>query len=355
MPRLHALTWLVWVLAGATCVHLASNPVYVTVVLAVAAVVVQAHRRPSELSGAFAVLVVVGAAFGLLKIVLTVLTTHGIGDPLLVLPEATLPRLLGGFTLGGAIEDVVLWRAVGEAFAVLGVLGVFGAFNAVVAHDELVRSLPRALHEPGVVLTVGLTFVPATIGAVRRVQESDRARTGGEVVRRGRLVRLTVPVLEQGMERAVLLSESMDARGFGRGAPRRIDLLAAALALAGVVAVGGALVALIGAASTVALAATTIGAVLLGTAVLLASWSTSHARYRPRRLSGVDAAVMATSLLAAGAVGVLAVSGEATLRWPGDDLAVPGTDPLVVASLLLLVVPALVPRPADEGSTEVGR
>jgi len=352
MPRLHALTWLVWVLAGATCVHLASNPVYVTVVLTVAAVVVQAHRRPGELSSAFAVLVAVGAVFGIVKIVLTVLTTHGIGDPLLVLPEATLPRLLGEFTFGGAIEDIVLWRAVGEAFAVLGVLGVFGAFNAVVAHDELVRSLPRALHEPGVVLTVGLTFVPATIGAVRRVQESDRARTGGEVVRRGRLVRLTVPVLEQGMERAVLLSESMDARGFGRGTPRSSDLYAAGLALAGVVAIGGALVALVGTASTVALAATVVGAALLAAAVLLASWSTAHARYRPRHLTALDAAVMGTSVLAAAAVFALAVGNGSTLRWPGDVLTVPGVDPWVVASLLLLVVPALVPRPDERTTSE---
>jgi len=48
------------------------------------------------------------------------------------------------------------------------------------------------------------------------VRDADRARTGGKVMRRGRLLRQVVPVLELGLERAVTLAESMDSRAFAR-------------------------------------------------------------------------------------------------------------------------------------------
>ena len=107
-------------------------------------------------------------------------------------------------------------QSLAEGFAIVGVMGVFGAFNSVVSHSELVQSTPRAFYEVGLVVVVGLAFVPSTLAAIHDVREADRARTGGRVVRRGRLLRQIVPVLELGLERAVTLAESMDARGFAR-------------------------------------------------------------------------------------------------------------------------------------------
>jgi energy-coupling factor transport system permease protein len=340
---LHAVTWLVWAVASATCVHLTPNPLTVAVVVAISWLVVQAHGVDGPLARAFPVLLAVGVGFGLFKVALTVLTTHGIGAALVTLPELTLPTLLGGFTVGGTIEDVVLARAVAEAFAIVGIMGAFGAFNACVSHDELVRSLPRAFHEAGVILTVGLAFVPATIASVRQAQESDRARTGGEVARRGRLVRLAVPLLERGMERAVLLSESMESRGFGRDAPRRSDRWAAALALLGSLGLGAALLALVGRANTLALVATGLATIALVAAVVVSGRSTQRTRYRPRPLTVRDAGVMGAALLAPIAVLALGATGAPHLRWPGDVLTVPAVDPLVLLALVPLAVPALVP------------
>ena len=108
-------------------------------------------------------------------------------------------------------------QSLAEGFAIVGVMAVFGAFNSVVSHSELVQSTPRAFYELGLVVVVALAFVPSTITAIHDVREADRARTGGRVVRRGRLLRQVVPVLEHGLERAVTLAESMDSRGFARG------------------------------------------------------------------------------------------------------------------------------------------
>ena len=118
--------------------------------------------------------------------------------------------------MGGTVELQVMLQSLAEGFAIVGVMGVFGAFNSVVSHSELVESTPRAFFELGLVIVVGLAFVPSTLAAIHDVREADRARTGGRVVRRGRLLRQVVPVLELGLERAVTLAESMDSRGFAR-------------------------------------------------------------------------------------------------------------------------------------------
>ncbi len=206
--------WLVWALAAATCVQLAPSPVYVALVIGIASVAVSIHARPGPYARAFPLLLAVGAFFAVVRMVLTVVTTHGVGDVLFTTPHFGLPQLLGGFTVGGTVELQVMLQSLAEGFAIVGVMGVFGAFNSVVSHSELVESTPRAFFELGLVIVVGLAFVPSTLAAIHDVREADRARTGGRVVRRGRLLRQVVPVLELGLERAVTLAESMDSRGF---------------------------------------------------------------------------------------------------------------------------------------------
>ena len=196
----------------------AATPATWRIAIAVVALVTETHRHESRIARALPVLLARrGHLLRCCGCVLVLLTTHIGAEAFATVPEATLPRLLGGFTVGGSLEWAVLWQAVAEGFVVIGVMAAFGGFNALASHHELVQRLPRAFHEAGVVLTVALAFVPSTLVAVGQVREADRARTGGRLVRRGRLVRLVVPVLELGLERAVNLAESMDARGFGRG------------------------------------------------------------------------------------------------------------------------------------------
>ena len=70
-------------------------------------------------------------------------------------------------------------------------------------------------------------------------EQCGNGKAGGRVVRRGRLVRLTVPILESGLERAMALAESMDARGFARFAADIASEAAQTLAAADQAAVQG--------------------------------------------------------------------------------------------------------------------
>ena len=346
-PPFHAVAWLAWALAAAACIELATSPVYVAVVVLTAFLVWSAHALDTALARAFPLLLAVGVAFAVMRVVLTAATTHGGGDPLFTTPDVTLPRLLGGFQVGGPVELAVVLQAAVESFAIVGVMAVFGAFNAVVSHHELVQAAPRAFYEPGLILTVAVAFVPATLATVARVREADRARTGGCVVRRGRLLRLTIPVLESSLERALLLAESMDSRGFAAAEPSRSDRLAGWCVVAGLAGMGGAFVALVGRARVPALALAGLAVAAVVVAVVVTSRQATRVRYRPRRMARPDWAVTAISLLAPAGLAALALAGNETLTWTASPLHLPGFSPLAALALGALTVPAWrLPSPA---------
>ena len=343
----HAGVWLVWALAAAACIELAPSPVYVALVIGIASLAVSIHAQPGPYARAFPILLSVGILFAVVRMLLTVATTHGVGDILFTTPHFGLPRLLGGFTVGGTVELPIILQSLAEGFAIVGVMGVFGAFNAVVSHSELVQSTPRAFYEVGLVVVVALAFVPSTLSAISDVRDADRARTGGRVVRRGRLLRQIVPVLELGLERAVTLAESMDARGFARAGASPRDRAAGWWGVASLLMLGGAFVALIGRSDTVAAVLGLGGAIGLGAAILLASSGTRRSRYRPRRMTTVDWVVAASALLAPVAMASCSIAGDGSLVWFANPLAWPALHVLPAVALLPLFAPILLPPPAS--------
>jgi energy-coupling factor transporter transmembrane protein EcfT len=343
----HAVTWFVWALAGTACVQFASSPVYVAIVIAIAWLVVSAYGLSGPYARAFPILLGLGVVFALLRVLLMALTTHGGLDVMFTTPSFTMPDFLGGFTVGGSIELPIVLQAANEGLVIIGVIAVFGAFNAVASHFELLQALPRAFYEIGLVIVVALAFVPSTIAAVGDVREADRARTGGRVVRRGRLLRQLVPVLECGLERAVTLAESMDSRGFAHGGASAGERVAGWCGVGSLVALASAFVALIARSTTLAAALAIGGVVGLVAAVRFASAGEARVRYRRRRLAAADWWMMAGALAAPMALAALSLAGDASLSWTPSPLRWPTLHILPVLSLLGLLTP-LLRRPAAE-------
>jgi len=337
----HGNTWLVWAIAATASLQIAPSPVYVALVIAIATLVVSVYGLDSPYARAYPVLVGLAVVFAALRVALTALTTHGGPDVLFRLPSATMPDWLGGFTVGSTIEAPIVAQAAYEGFVIVGVVAVFAAFNAVVSHHELVQSLPRAFHELGLVVAVGVAFVPTTITAIHDVRNADRARTGGRAVRRGRLVRQIVPVLENGLERAITLAESMDSRGFARGGATSRERGAAWCGAAGLLSLGGAFVALVAGESTLATALVVGGAVAVVVAMVVASRGSARVRYRPRRLTRGDIGIMAAVCVAPVALTVLTITGDDSLVWGQSPLRWPTLSALAVVALLALCAPLL--------------
>lgn len=335
----HALTWLMWALAATATLQIAPSPVYVALVIAIATLVVSTFGLDTPYARAYPILVGLAIVFALLRVALTALTTHGGPDVLFTLPSVGMPNWLGGFTVGNTIEGPILAQAAYEGFVIVGVIAVFAAFNAVASHHELVQSLPRAFHELGLIVAVGVAFVPTTITAIQDVREADKARTGGRPIRRGRLIRQIVPVLENGLERAVTLAESMDSRGFARGGAAPRERLAGWCGGAGLLALAGAFVALVGRESEIAAALVIGGGTAIIAAIVIASTASMRERYRPRRLTGADIAVMIGVFTAPALLVALSVAGDDSLTWFASPLRWPELHVLPALTLVALLTP----------------
>jgi energy-coupling factor transport system permease protein len=337
----HALTWLVWAIAATATLQIAPSPLYVALVIAVATLVVSTFGLDTPYARAYPILVGLAVFFAALRVALTALTTHGGPHVLFTLPSATMPDWLGGFTVGSTIEGSIVAQAAYEGFVIVGVVAVFAAFNAVVSHHELVQAMPRAFHELGLIVAVGVAFVPVTISAIHDVREADRARTGGRAVRRGRLVRQIVPVLENGLERSVTLAESMDSRGFARDTANSRERAAGWCGGLGLLALACAFVALIGRESEIALALVLGGGVAMVVAVVLVSRGSTRVRYRPRRLTGGDVAVMLAVVAAPALLAIASIAGDDSLVWTASPLRWPEFHLLPALSLVPLCTPIL--------------
>jgi energy-coupling factor transport system permease protein len=337
----HAVTWLVWAFAASLTIQLAPSPVYVALVIGIAWLMVAQHAIDGPAARVFPVLIIAALVFAALRVVLTAITTHGSESVWFTTPSFRVPEMLGGFDVGGPVSGPVVLQAAAESFVVIGIIAVFAAFNAVVSHYELVQTIPRAFYELGLIVVVALAVVPTTIEAVHEVREADRARTGGKPVRRGRLLRQIVPVLEHGLERAITLSESLDSRGFARTGATARQRGAGWVGAGALLLLGSAFVALVARESTIALVLGFVGGIGLAIAVSLASRATGRARYRPRRITRADWLCMAGALIAPLALGALTVADEPSLTWTPSPLRWPAVSILGVLALAPLLAPLM--------------
>ena len=190
---MHPLAWIAWATGAGLVAFSTTNPWYLLPLVGVAWFVHTAHRRDGPWARSFRIFLI----FGLLAMVIrTALVFFGTVDASNVAYAA-----LEGLRLG------VL-------------LVVFGTFNSVTDPFGVLRLAPRRFHEPALAAALALSIAPRTISAAATVREAQELR--GFRLRRWRsLPALAVPVLETGMEEAMTLAESMDARGHGRGTRSR--------------------------------------------------------------------------------------------------------------------------------------
>lgn len=225
--RLHQGAWLAWATAAAICAVSTTNPFYLLLLCAIAWVVHSAHRVPGPSSRSFRIFLLFAIGAVAIRTALVGLTP--------LVPDAA-PIGAGTF-VAAFVEGLRLGT----------LLVVFGTFNSVSDPAAILKLAPRRFHEAGLATSLALSIAPRTIATVGRVREAQTLR-GIRVSPLRSLPALAVPVLETGMEEALTLAESMDARGHGRGARSRYrpdrwnasSVILAAAALIGAVAFGAA-------------------------------------------------------------------------------------------------------------------
>ncbi|MDP9068930.1 MAG: hypothetical protein M3N53_11390 [Actinomycetota bacterium] len=257
---MHPLAWIAWAASAALVTMSTINPFYLVCVLTSAWAVHAAHRSVGPHARSFRVFVAFGGV-------------------------AMTTRTLLVLLVPGDLSSSSLVLALVEGFRLAVLLAVFGAFNSVADPFAVLRLAPRRFHEPALAAALALSIAPRTMASVMRVREAQRMR-GLSVGRLRALPALAVPVLETGMEEAVTLAESMDARGHGRG---------------------------------------------------------RRTRYRPQTLGRGAITTAVTAVVSAGAFTVAALVGGADLSISTFPLTWPDVAPHLVVAALALATPAFIP------------
>ena len=265
---IHQGAWLVWATGAALCAVTTTNPFYLVLLCAVAWVVHAAHWVPGPASRSFRIFVLFAVAAIAIRTALVGLTP--------LVPNGT-PLEVGTF-VSAFVEGLRLGT----------LLVVFGTFNSVSDPGAILKLAPRRFHEAGLATSLALSIAPRTIATVARVREAQKLR-GISVSGFRTLPALAVPVLETGMEEALTLAESMDARGHGRG---------------------------------------------------------TRSRYRPDRWNGASFLFVVGALVTGMAFVIAAAGHDSSLSMPAFPVEWPDVSAVLVVAQIGLALPALFPRAA---------
>jgi energy-coupling factor transport system permease protein len=351
LPRLlHPGAWWLWAAGLAVAASRTTNPILLLLIVAVAGYVVSARRSPSPWARSFSVFLKLGLIVIAIRVVFQAIVAAPIGTTVIfTLPALTLPEVMAGVRLGGAVTLESLVAALYDGMRLAAILICVGAANSLASPARLLKAVPAALYEFGLSVVVAVTFAPQLVADLDRVRTSRRlrGRTVGGV--RGTAA-VALPVLEGALERSVTLAAAMDSRGYGRQAQRSPlvrHLTAAALLGALVLVVIGAYALLDASAPAVmGLPMLTLGFALGITGFDLAGRRSVRTRYRPDPWSWPEWGVTLCAAATAATLLAMSVAGVPGLIAPVDPLGWPAVPLLAVVGILVSVLPALIAPPA---------
>ena len=347
LPRgLHPGAWWLWAIGLAVAASRTTNPLLLAMLLAVVSLVVVARRSDAPWARAYRLYLVLGAVIIVLRVLLHVAVGFKYGDHVLLrLPEVPLPDWGAGIQVGGTVYLEGLLGALFQGLRLATLIACIGAANALANPKRLLRALPGALHEIGVAVVVSLTVAPQLADSVHRVRRARRLR--GDTVRGVRAVgRIALPVLQDALDRSILLAAAMDSRGYGRSvqASPRIRRTTGALVLTGLMAVCIGTYGLLDAPT-----ATVLGVPALLTGLVLAAaglWVGGHrvrrSTYRPDPWRAPEWATAACGLAAAAAMLLVGYTDPSALTAPLQPLAIPALPLVATAGILAAALAAIV-------------
>lgn len=205
--------WAIWFTAVLISVSLTKNPLYLIIILLAVGVIIASHRCETP-AGPWKAFAGIGLTFVFISAIYNILISH-YGETVFVTLPVWMPIIGGPLTLEAAVFGVTF----GLTF-MAGMLA-FAALNMSVGTGELLRILPKRMRGASTVISVSLNFIPATVVAANEISQAQIIRrldygTGlsGKIRKAGAAF---VPLVITGLEKAVVMAESMESRAYGGG------------------------------------------------------------------------------------------------------------------------------------------
>lgn len=340
VPRpLHPAAWWGWATALAVAASRTTNPLLLALIVSITALVVAARRPNTPWSRSYVVFLRLGLLSVAIRVVLFTLLGSVPGEHVLfTLPHIPLPHWLAGVRLGGAVTLEGTLAALYDGLRLAVILVCVGAANTLTSPRRLLKSLPSAVQEAGVAVTVALAFAPQAVASAGRLRNARRLRGRPDHGLRS-LRGLAVPVLEGALDRSVDLAAAMDARGFGRRGetPTVVRRTIGAFMLTGLVAMLASTYALIdsSAPALLGLPLLLVGGALTAVGFVVGARRGGRTRYRPDPWTLPEWLVVTSGIVAAVVVALAPVAQVYPSTSPPTAPSVP------VVALLGLLVAAL--------------
>ncbi len=215
--RFHPLAWLAWFVAALAPALMTRNPLYLSLILMAMGLNMKVFSRGPQRPSGWGRLLVLAFWLVLFTLLLNVLTVH-YGHHVWARLPSTWP------VVGGALTLEALLFGLSSGLSLLTLLLAFATFNLDMPPSRWVRLTPPFLFQLGLITSIAVTFVPATVTAARDIYDAQRLR-GHRFRRLTDYAPLLAPLVVDSLERSVQLALSMTARGFGANqtplSPRR--------------------------------------------------------------------------------------------------------------------------------------
>jgi energy-coupling factor transport system permease protein len=210
--------------------------------------------------------------------------------------------------------------------------------------------MPPALHEVSTAVVVALSVFPQLAESVVRTTRARRLRPANGENRFRALLAVVVPVLEDALDRSLLLAASMDSRGYGRSGDRSSRSLhaVATLLVVGLAGMAVGAYALLDATTPRYLATPVLlGGVIIGSVgVVLSGRGVRRSSYRPDRWQAAEVVTVASGVVAALLASLSARVDPSELSPSVFPLTWPQLSTLPLVAVLIGLVPAFVTPPA---------
>lgn len=350
---LHPGAWWTWALGLAVAATKTTNPLLLALLLAATSVVVALRRTDAPWAMSFRLYVITAAFVVVMRMAYRILLGGGpSGDHVLLnLPGWNLPSWASGIHILGAVTATSLLGALGDGMRLATLIICVGAANTLANPKRLLKAVPSALYELGTALIVAVSVFPQLAESTWRIRKA-RALRGGPPPGRQAIRALLVPLLEDALDRSLLLAAAMDSRGYGRhGTTARRSLrITSLLMMAGL---AGICVGTYGTLDDTA--PRYLGAPLLLFGVLLAGvglWQSGRrvhrTRYRPDRWHFTDVLVALCGVATAILVAVAAHADPAAMAPSFVPLAWPSLPTAALLGVVVACLPAWIAPPPPE-------
>jgi energy-coupling factor transport system permease protein len=216
--KMHPSTWWVLAISLAVVAGTATNIVQTTSIAASSVLLILLFRENAPWARSLKFYLLLALAVVVIRVLFRIVFSFSkpTDDVLLNLPSFELNFGLGAIGLLGDVSAAALNGALLDGSRLAAIILAIAVANTLANPRKLLKSAPGALYEIATSVSVAINLAPQLIESFARVKRARGLR--GKGAKTSTLNGLLIPVLEDTLDRSLLLAASMDARGFGRKA-----------------------------------------------------------------------------------------------------------------------------------------